>query len=138
MRAAVEHRVAANRGVHVHGQLAAELERTATDPRPTITWCGWPSTPPPRRPLADRCRPPPTRDGPATRPWPRLAYDEAAEWYGVALGLLGGHSRDAARLKCRLLVSLGDAHDRAGEKVRARHSFLEAVSRRPAPSGTRP
>jgi tetratricopeptide (TPR) repeat protein len=58
----------------------------------------------------------------------QLAFDEAAEWYGVGLGLLVGHSRDAAQLKCRLLVSLGDAHDRAGEQVRARHSFLEAVA----------
>jgi len=58
----------------------------------------------------------------------QLAYDEAAEWYGVGLGLLVGHSRDAAHLKCRLLVSLGDAHDRAGDQVRARHSFLEAVA----------
>ena len=66
---------------------------------------------------------------PGRRPGPGpLAFDEAAEWYGAGLGLLVGHSRDAAQLKCRLLVSLGDAHDRAGEQVRARHSFLEAVA----------
>ena len=40
---------------------------------------------------------------------------------------LGGHSRGVGPGQVPPARVLGDAHDRSGEKVRARHSFLEAV-----------
>jgi len=125
VRSAVEHRVAPNRGIHVHGRMATELEHSpsgADDHLVRVAFHAAAASPVggsvPAAGHAGRA---------GDLAMAQLAFDEAAEWYGVALGLLSGHGRDAATLKCRLLVSLGDAHDRAGEKVRARHSFLEAV-----------
>ncbi|HEX7275926.1 MAG TPA: hypothetical protein VF244_00995, partial [Acidimicrobiales bacterium] len=126
VRSAVEHRVAANRGVHVHGLLAAELEATPTGTEDHLVQLAFHAAA--ASPVGGSV----TAAGHAGRAGDQamaeLAYDEAAEWYGVALGLLVRHSGDAAKLKCRLLVSLGDAHDRTGEQVRARHSYLEAVA----------
>ncbi|MEA2686120.1 MAG: hypothetical protein QOE93_1315, partial [Actinomycetota bacterium] len=125
VRSAVAHRVASNRGVHVHGLLATELERSpsgADDHLVRLAFHAAAASPVGGSVAAARHA---GRAG--DHAVAQLAYEEAAEWYGVALGLLRGHSRDSSALKCRLLVSLGDAHDRSGEKVRARHSFLEAV-----------
>ena len=129
VRSAVEHRVAPNRGVHVHGRLADRArgrpagQTGADDHLVRLAFHAAAASPVGGSVTAA------THAGRAgDQAMAQLAFDEAAEWYGVALGLLGGHGRDAAALKCRLLVSLGDAHDRAGEKVRARHSFLEAVA----------
>ncbi len=124
VRSAVEHRVAPNRGVHVHGRLATELEdapSTADDHLVRLAFHAAAASP-----VGGSVKAAAHAGRAGDQAMAQLAFDEAAEWYGVALGLLGGHGRDAAAMKCRVLVSLGEAHDRAGEKVRARHSFLEA------------
>jgi len=124
VRTAVEHRVAPNRGVQVHDRLAAELGHapsTADDHLVRLAFHAAAASP-----VGGSVSAAAHAGRAGDQAMAHLAYDEAAEWYGVAMGLLGGHGREAARLKCRLLVSLGDAHDRAGDKVRARHSFLEA------------
>ncbi len=126
VRSAVEHRVAANRGVHVHGRLATELEQTPSTADDHLVLLAFHAAA--ASPVGGSVSAAAHAGRAGDQAFNQLAFDEAAEWYGVGLGLLVGHSRDAASLKCRLLVSLGDAHDRAGEPVRARHSFLEAVA----------
>ena len=126
VRAAVEHRVAPNRGVHVHGRLAAELEHSSSGADDHLVRLAFHSSA--ASPVGGSVSAAAHAGRAGDQVMAQLAFDEAAEWYGVALGLLGGHGRQAGSLKCRLLLSLGDAHDRAGEKVRARHSFLEAVA----------
>ncbi len=126
VRAAVEHRVAPNRGVHVHGRLAAEFERSPSADDDHLVRLAFHAAA--ASPVGGSVAAASHAGRAGDQALAQLAYDEAAEWYGVALGLLGGHGREAATLKCRLLVSLGESHDQAGEKVRARHSFLEAVA----------
>ncbi|MEA2717034.1 MAG: eukaryotic-like serine/threonine-protein kinase, partial [Actinomycetota bacterium] len=126
VRSAVEHRVAPNRGVHVHGRLAAELEQSPSDADDHLVRLAFHAAA--ASPVGGSVSAAGHAGRAGDQAMAQLAFEEAAGWYGVALGLLGGHGREAAALKCRLLVSLGEAHDRAGEKVRARHSFLEAVA----------
>ena len=126
VRSAVEHRVAANRGLHVHGRLAEELEKSPSLDEDHLVQLAFHAAA--ASPVGGSVSAAAHAARAGDQALAQLAFDEAAEWYGVGLGLLGGHSRDAAEVKCRLLVSLGDAHDRAGEQVRARHSFLEAVA----------
>ncbi len=126
VRSAVEHRVAANRGIHVHGRLAEELEKTPAVAEDHLVQLAFHAAG--ASPVGGSVSAAAHAAKAGDQALAQLAFDEAAEWYGVGLGLLVRHSGDAAQLKCRLLVSLGDAHDRAGEQVRARHSFLEAVA----------
>ena len=126
VRIAVEHRVAANRGVHVHGRLVEELEASPGTDDDHLVQLAYHAAA--ASPVGGSVTAAAHAGRAGDRAMAQLAFDEAAEWYGVGLGLLVGHSRDAAQLKCRMLVSLGNAHDRAGEQVRARHSFLEAVA----------
>ncbi|MEA2827980.1 MAG: hypothetical protein QOG43_2419 [Actinomycetota bacterium] len=126
VRSAVEHRVAANRGIHVHGRLAEEMEKSPSIDEDHLVQLAFHAAG--ASPVGGSVSAAAHAARAGDQALAQLAFDEAAEWYGVGLGLLVGHSRDAAELKCRLLVSLGDAHDRAGEQVRARHSFLEAVA----------
>ncbi|MEA2901465.1 MAG: hypothetical protein QOH36_1352 [Actinomycetota bacterium] len=126
VRTAVGHKVAANRGVHVHGRLAEELETSPAGADDHLVLLAFHSAA--ASPVGGSVTAAAHAGRAGDQAFAQLAFDEAAEWYGVGLGLLVGHSRDAAHLKCRLLVSLGDAHDRAGDQVRARHSFLEAVA----------
>ncbi len=126
VRSAVEHRVAANRGVHVHGRLATEMEQSPSNTDDHLVRLAFHAAA--ASPVGGSVSAAAHAGRAGDQALNQLAFDEAAEWYGVGLGLLVNHSRDAAALKCRLLVSLGDAHDRAGEQVRARHSFLEAVA----------
>ena len=51
-----------------------------------------------------------------------LAYEEAARFYDAALGLV-----EDQVVRCRLLLSLGEAHARAGDGEAARTSFLRAA-----------
>ncbi len=125
VRAAVGHRVAANRGIQVHEQLAKELEASPTEDEDHLVQLAFHAAA--ASPVGGSLEAAVHAGRAGDRAMAQLAFDEAAEWYGVGLGLLVGPSIAAVKLKCRLLVSLGDAHDRAGEQVRARHSFLEAV-----------
>ena len=126
VRTAVGHKIAANRGVHVHGRLAEELEASPDGADDHLVLLAFHAAA--ASPVGGSVTAAAHAGRAGDQAFAQLAFDEAAEWYGVGLGLLVGHSRDAAHLKCRLLVSLGDAHDRAGDQVRARHSFLEAVA----------
>ena len=126
VRSAVEHRVAANRGIQVHGRLAEELEKTPAVAEDHLVQLAFHAAG--AAPVGGSVSAAAHAAKAGDHALAQLAFDEAAEWYGAGLGLLVGHSRDSAQLKCQLLVSLGDAHDRAGEQVRARHSFLEAVN----------
>lgn len=57
----------------------------------------------------------------------RLAYEEAANGYGCALGLLDREGdRDLAR-RCALELARGDAQTRAGDTAAARETFLRAA-----------
>jgi DNA-binding SARP family transcriptional activator len=56
-----------------------------------------------------------------------LAFEEAARLYGLALRVLDSWSGDHRRKRCRTLVSLGNAHLRAGDQPKARSVFLEAA-----------
>ena len=51
-----------------------------------------------------------------------LAYEEAARFYGTALGLV-----EDQLVRCRLLLALGEAHARAGDGDAARTAFLRAA-----------
>ncbi|MGH9277785.1 MAG: ATP-binding protein, partial [Acidimicrobiales bacterium] len=58
-----------------------------------------------------------------------LAFEEAAAYFGQALGFLGGGGDDhAAGRRCDLLMMLGDAYHLADESARARQSFLQAAA----------
>jgi tetratricopeptide (TPR) repeat protein len=56
-----------------------------------------------------------------------LAYEEAARLYGLALNVLDGWPGDHRRERCRTLISLGNAHLRAGDQPRARDVYLAAA-----------
>ncbi len=56
-----------------------------------------------------------------------VAYEEAADHYQRALGLLGAAEASSRELRGELLVRLGDAHWRAGDTQAARGSFEEAA-----------
>lgn len=54
-----------------------------------------------------------------------LAYEKAARHYEAAVAGLAGEDADAERTE--LLLSLGDAHDRAGRREAARTAFRDAA-----------
>lgn len=56
-----------------------------------------------------------------------LAYEEAARLYGLALRVIDGWPGDHRRERCGILISLGNAHLRAGDQPRARGKFLAAA-----------
>jgi hypothetical protein len=56
-----------------------------------------------------------------------LAYEEAARLYETALEALGLAHPSDERTRCELLLSLGEAHARAGDAAAAKNSFLEAA-----------
>jgi len=57
----------------------------------------------------------------------RLAYEEAARLYEMALRELKFHQRDQEPVRCELLLRLGDAHSRAGELAAAREALADAA-----------
>ena len=57
-----------------------------------------------------------------------LAYDEAAGWYGQALGLVTGIGRESSDVRCKLLLCLGDAHERLRRQDPRRAAYLEAAT----------
>jgi DNA-binding SARP family transcriptional activator len=57
----------------------------------------------------------------------QLAYEQAALNYERALAALSLEPELDARRRAELLVALGNAHSRAGERVRAREAFLAAA-----------
>lgn len=57
-----------------------------------------------------------------------LAHEEAAEHYARALEVLDRFVPDADRQRCELLIRIGEARVRAGERPAARETFLEAAS----------
>ena len=61
-----------------------------------------------------------------------LAYEEAARLYRLALEALDLDSPSDGATRCALLLSLGDAEARAGDRFAAKRAFLEAadISRR--------
>ncbi len=58
----------------------------------------------------------------------RLAFEEAARLYGVALQALGLMSTGDEAGRCVLLLDLGDAQARSGDMPTAKATFLEAAS----------
>jgi eukaryotic-like serine/threonine-protein kinase len=56
-----------------------------------------------------------------------LAYEEAARLYQMALEALGPDGTGSARLRCELLLALGDAQSRAGDAPAAKSTFLRAA-----------
>jgi DNA-binding SARP family transcriptional activator len=57
-----------------------------------------------------------------------LAYEEAARLYATALNAADQITTSDAPTRCELLLSLGDAHARAGETPAAQKAFLEAAA----------
>ena len=57
-----------------------------------------------------------------------LAHEEAAEHYSRALEVLERFSPDADALRCELLIRVGEAHVRAGERPLAWETFREAAA----------
>jgi DNA-binding SARP family transcriptional activator/tetratricopeptide (TPR) repeat protein len=57
-----------------------------------------------------------------------LAYEEAARLYETALGALDLDDPRNERVRCELLLSLGEAETRAGDTPAARRTFLEAAT----------
>jgi tetratricopeptide (TPR) repeat protein len=58
----------------------------------------------------------------------RLAFEEAARLYGVALQALKLSGTPNELLRCGLLLAIGDAHARSGDMPSAKESFLAAAS----------
>jgi DNA-binding SARP family transcriptional activator/tetratricopeptide (TPR) repeat protein len=56
-----------------------------------------------------------------------LAYEEAARLFAVALQIVEGMESENDVLRCELLLALGDAHARAGNTSRSKHSYREAA-----------
>ncbi|MGH7821805.1 MAG: hypothetical protein ACREQ9_18740, partial [Candidatus Binatia bacterium] len=56
-----------------------------------------------------------------------LAYQEASDQYELVLGLLEDEDASDERLRCELLLALGEARSKAGEAAEARESFLAAA-----------
>ena len=54
-----------------------------------------------------------------------LAYEEAARLYQMALAALGADG--TARVRCELLLALGNAHSRSGDAEAAKSTFLRAA-----------
>ena len=57
----------------------------------------------------------------------QLAYEEAARLYRTAMDALDAADRPDEAARCRLLLSLGEAEDCAGERAAARTAFLAAA-----------
>lgn len=57
----------------------------------------------------------------------RLAYEEAARLYEMALQQLKSLQRDQEPARCELLLRLGDAQSRAGELAAARETLADAA-----------
>jgi len=57
----------------------------------------------------------------------QLAYEEAARLYRTAVEALDAADRPDEAARCRLLLSLGEAEDCAGERAAARTAFLAAA-----------
>jgi tetratricopeptide (TPR) repeat protein len=58
----------------------------------------------------------------------RLAFEEAARLYGVALQALKLGDTPDDLLRCGLLLAIGDAHARSGDMPSAQESFIAATS----------
>jgi len=58
----------------------------------------------------------------------QLAYEEAARLYRTAMDALNAADRPDEAARCRLLLSLGEAEDCAGDRAAARKAFLDAAS----------
>jgi DNA-binding SARP family transcriptional activator len=56
-----------------------------------------------------------------------LAYEEAVRLCEMALQALGPDTGQSPRLRCELLLALGDAQGRAGDGPRAKSTFLRAA-----------
>jgi len=56
-----------------------------------------------------------------------LAFEEAARLYATALEALDAIEPDDARQRCELMLTLGEAHARAGNMPAAQEAFLEAA-----------
>jgi hypothetical protein len=56
----------------------------------------------------------------------RLAYEEAARLYALALRALDLEAGEVAEKRCALLVALGEARARAGDEPAAKEAFLQA------------
>jgi tetratricopeptide (TPR) repeat protein len=57
-----------------------------------------------------------------------LAHEEAAEHYARALDVLGRFQPDATARRCELLLALGEARVRGGERAQASSAFREAAA----------
>ena len=57
----------------------------------------------------------------------QLAYEEAARLYRTAMDALDAADRPDEAARCRLLLSLGEAEDRAGDRAAARAAFRAAA-----------
>ncbi len=57
-----------------------------------------------------------------------LAHEEAAEHYARALEVQGRFQPEAARRRCELLLALGEARVRSGERAHAFSAFREAAT----------
>src|SRR5215469_3350129 len=93
----------------------------------TRTWPSWPAISSRRRRAAAPARRPATPSAPGGA-LALLAYEEAARLFRMALAVLGlarPPGQDQAR--CRLLVALGDALTRMGEREAAREELLRAA-----------
>jgi hypothetical protein len=58
----------------------------------------------------------------------RLAYEEAARLYEMALQQLKSLERDQDRARCELLLRLGDARSKAGDLAEAREALADAAN----------
>ena len=126
VRLAVERRVALHRGVQVHGKIRKSLEDSRSSSAVDVARLAFHSAA--AAPVGGSMSAARYAAQAGDQAMKVLAYDEAAGWYGQALGLVTGIGRDSSQVRCKLLLDLGDAHDRSGEKVRARAAYLEAAA----------
>ncbi len=126
VRLAVERRVALHRGVQVHGKIRKALEESPATSAVDIARLAFHSAA--AAPVGGSMSAARYASQAGDQAMVVLAYDEAAGWYGQALGLVTGIGRESSDVRCNLLLCLGDAHNRSGEKVRARAAYLEAAA----------
>ncbi len=126
VRLAVERRVALHRGVQVHGKIRKSLEESRSTSAVDVARLAFHSAA--AAPVGGSMPAAQYAAQAGDQAMKVLAYDEAAGWYGQALGLVTGIGRENSQVRCKLLLDLGDAHDRSGEKVRARAAYMEAAA----------
>jgi hypothetical protein len=126
VRLAVERRVALHRGVQVHGKIAKALEESPARSAADVARLAFHSAA--AAPVGGSMSAARYAGLAGDQAMTVLAYDEAAGWYGQALGLVTGIGRESSDVRSRLLLNLADAHDRSGDKVRARAAYLEAAA----------